>query len=153
MREGDIRDMSMSSNAEVQTGAYPSLSRELPPKAQEDSQRTDGIGDVLDYYFKRIDPKVADSFTKEQRKALRSILARRRIARHAVEVRRFLRFGHNRYYFLLLAGRERRAYEGVLSKDKAKRSSFHARSLVAGLLAGVALAVALNHFVGLAIVP
>lgn len=142
-----------SSSAEDLAGGHPSLRSELPPQAQAESRRSVGNGDVLSYYFKRIDPRVAASFSKEQRKALRSILAKRRIARHAVEVRRFLRFGHDRYYFLLLAGRERRAYEGVLPKDKAKRSSFHFRSVFAGLLAGVALAAALKHFTGIEIIP
>jgi len=145
--------MTGSSFADDITGAAPLLQSELQMPAEANTRRTDEAEDVLAHYFKRIDPQVAASFTPAQRKALRSILAKRRIARHAVEVRRFLRFGRDRYYFLLLAGRERRAYEGVLAQEKTKRSSLHLRSLVAGLVAGVALVAALKHFIGFDILP
>jgi len=145
--------MNSSSYAEDRTGADPSLQSELQMPVEDSARRNEADGDVLGYYFNRIDPTIAASFTKDQRKALRSILAKRRIARHAVELRRSLRFGRDRFYVIFLAGKERRAYEGMLPKDKAKRSALHLRSLVAGLLAGVALAAALKHFIGFDIIP
>ena len=78
--------MNSSSYAEDRTGSSLPLPGELQAPAGDDLRRSDGQEDVLGYYFKRIDPEVAASFTKEQRKALRAILAKRRIARLALTI-------------------------------------------------------------------
>ena len=75
----------------------------------------------IDHYFKRIDPRVAASFTAEQRDAIKAMFGARGMAQHAVEVRRSLPIGRRRYYLVLLLGRERRTLgrlsrEGALSK-------------------------------------
>lgn len=63
----------------------------------------------FEHYFKRIDPRVAASFTEEQRQAIRSMFDGRMAAhQHAVDLRRSLGFGRSRFYFVFLLGRERR---------------------------------------------
>lgn len=63
----------------------------------------------LDHYLKRIDPKVATSFTAPQRQAIRTMLGTRGTNRHAVDLRRSIAFGRSRYYLILLLGREHRS--------------------------------------------
>ncbi|HEY9549687.1 MAG TPA: hypothetical protein VIR45_09315 [Kiloniellaceae bacterium] len=70
----------------------------------------------LDHYFKRVDPRVAASFTPEQCEAIKSMFGGRGIARHAVEIRRSLPIGRGRYYLVLLLGRERRTFDRLYSE-------------------------------------
>lgn len=70
----------------------------------------------LDHYFKRIDPRIAASFTAEQREAIKTMFGARGIARHAVEIRRSLPIGRGRYYLVLLLGRERRSIARLYSE-------------------------------------
>lgn len=63
----------------------------------------------LDHYLKRIDPKVAASFTAPQRQAIRTMLGTRGTNRHAVDFRRSFALGRSRYYAVLLLGREHRS--------------------------------------------
>lgn len=75
----------------------------------------------IDHYFKRIDPRVAATFTGEQREAIKTMFGARGMAQHSVEVRRSLPIGRRRYYLVLLLGRERRTFgrlysEGAISK-------------------------------------
>lgn len=65
--------------------------------------------EVLKHYLRRVDPEVADSFTPEQREAIKTMLGNRGIARHAVEIRHSLPFGRRRFYMVLLMGREQRS--------------------------------------------
>ncbi len=72
-------------------------------------------------YFQRIDPAVADSFTSEQRAALRLMFGGRAPGRHLVDFRRSLPLFGQRIYLVLLFGKERRsldrlAREGMLSR-------------------------------------
>ena len=62
----------------------------------------------LAHYFRRIDPAVAASFTKEQRRALRTMFGDRGATRHAVDVRCTFPIGWRRFYLVLLLGRDRR---------------------------------------------
>ena len=64
---------------------------------------------LLDHYFKRIDPKVAASFSAPQRQALRTILGMRGLSSHTIELRRNIAMGRSRYYLVLLFGRDHRA--------------------------------------------
>jgi hypothetical protein len=64
----------------------------------------------LDHYFKRIDPRVAASFTPEQCDAIKSMFGARGIAKHSIELRRSLPIGRGRFYLVLLMGRERRTF-------------------------------------------
>jgi len=85
-----------------------------PPLSQDlASQDRDAF---LDHYFKRIDPKVAESFSAEQCEAIKTMFGARGIAQHSVEVRRSLPVGRGRYYLVLLIGRERRTF-GRLYRD------------------------------------
>lgn len=88
------------------------------PDAKPDSHanndsaaKNDNADPFLANYFRRIDPKTAESFNEEQRAAIRTMFASRDIAKHAVEVRQTLGFGRKRFYLIFLLGRERRAYE------------------------------------------
>jgi plasmid stabilization system protein ParE len=137
-----------SSYAEQPAISHPPLDGELPSRLPDHKAE-----DVLAYHFRRIDPKVAVSFTRDQRNALRSILAMRKIARHAIEVRRTMRVGRHRYYLLFLAGRERRAYEGALPQSRKRRPALHIGSVAFGLVAAFVVATALKHLIGFDIIP
>jgi hypothetical protein len=64
-----------------------------------------------------------------------------------------MRVGRHRYYLLLLAGRERRAYEGVLPQSRKRRPALHIGSVAFGLLAAFVVATALKHLIGFDIIP
>lgn len=102
----------------------------------------------LDNYLKRIDPRVAASFTAEQRRAIRSMFDGRAARRHRVDIRHSWGFGHHRFYFVLLGGRERR----LLPKSRPQSALSHITTLAGylaltgGLLA--ALAVIVYHLKG-----
>jgi hypothetical protein len=63
------------------------MALEEPAGATGKTARQDDSDQVLEHYFRRIDP---------------------RVARHAVEVRRDFGLGLNRYYLVFLLGRDRR---------------------------------------------
>ncbi len=72
-------------------------------------------------YFARIDRATADSFTPDQRAALKLMFAGRGPGRHWIDVRRSLPLFGRRIYLVLLMGRERRTLErlrreGVISR-------------------------------------
>ncbi len=64
--------------------------------------------EFLAHYFRRIDPAVAASFTKEQRHAIRTMFGDRGATRHAVDVRYTFPLGWRRFYLVFLLGRDRR---------------------------------------------
>ncbi|WP_193366626.1 hypothetical protein [Pelagibius marinus] len=78
----------------------------------------------IDHYFKRIDPRLAETFTPEQREAIKTMFGARGMAQHAVEIRRSLPIGRRRYYLVLLLGRERRTF-GRLNREGAISGSFN----------------------------
>jgi len=84
----------------------------------------------LDYYFRRIDPRVAASFTAEQRQAIKTMFDGRKVRRHPVDIRRSIGFGRHRVYLVMLAGRERR----LLPQSK-RADAFAAVSSILGYLA------------------
>ena len=91
---------------------------------------------LLDHYFKRIDPKVAASFSAPQRQALRTILGMRGPSNHTIELRRSIAMGRSRYYLVLLIGRDHRAL-ARLHREKVpsgSRSAFHYLGLILLLL-------------------
>ena len=63
----------------------------------------------LDHYFKRIDPQVAASFNPAQLDAIKTMFGGRGVNRHAVDLRRRFAIGRNRFYLVLLIGRENRS--------------------------------------------
>lgn len=88
-----------------------STARDFKRKA-DSSPNNDNAEFFLSQYFRRIDPKIADSFTEEQRSAIKTMFSNRGVAaQHSLEVRRTLSFGRKRFYLIFLLGRERRAYE------------------------------------------
>lgn len=58
--------------------------------------------------MKRLPPHLRDSFSEEQLDALRIAFGARRWGRHAIDLRGTLPFGRSRFYFVLLAGHNRR---------------------------------------------
>ena len=88
-----------------------STARDYKRKA-DSSPNNDNAEFFLSHYFRRIDPKVAESFTEEQRSAIKTMFSNRNVStHHSLEVRRTLAFGRKRFYLIFLFGRERRAYE------------------------------------------
>lgn len=73
------------------------------------------------HYFKRIDPKLAASFTPDQCAAIKAMFGARGVAKHAVELRRSIPIGRRRYYMVLLMGRERRAFDRLFSEGAISR--------------------------------
>ncbi|WP_147274812.1 hypothetical protein [Ferruginivarius sediminum] len=63
------------------------------------------------YYFERVDPEVAASFTPAQRRAIKLMFGARARAKHDIDVRRSIGLLGRRYYFVLLGGVERRDKE------------------------------------------
>ena len=64
--------------------------------------------EFLAHYFRRIDPAVAASFTKEQRHAIRAMFRDRGATRHVVDVRCTFPLAWRRFYLVFLLGRDRR---------------------------------------------
>ena len=91
---------------------------------------------LLDHYFKRIDPKVAASFTAPQRQALRTILGMRGQSNHTIELRRNFAMGRSRYYLVFLLGRDHRALARLHREQmpSGSRSAFHYLGLILLLL-------------------
>lgn len=67
------------------------------------------VDTFLDHYFKRIDPEVAASFSKAQCEAMKVMFGARVLRRHSLDFRPTLSLGRDRFYMVLLAGRDRRA--------------------------------------------
>src|SRR3546814_3400382 len=92
--------------------------RAHPPAADASAEDTSPAerDPFLDHYFRRIDPRVAASFSPEQRDAIKAMFGARGVARHTVEIRRSLPIGRGRYYLVLLLGRERRTVGRLYSE-------------------------------------
>jgi hypothetical protein len=86
--------------------AVPSASPATVPHRPRASRLSDD--DFLAHYFRRIDPAVAASFTKEQRRAIRTMFGDRGATRHAIDVRCTFPLGWRRCYLVFLLGRDRR---------------------------------------------
>ncbi len=91
-------------------------------KARRSEARNASDQAFLDHYFRRLAPEVAASFSAEQRDAIVAMFGARRIARHAVEVRRSVPFpGGWRLYLVFLLGRERRTISRLYSPGMVSR--------------------------------
>jgi hypothetical protein len=98
----------------------------------------------IDHYFKRIDPRVAASFSPDQCEAIKTMFGARGIAKHSVEVRRSLPIGRGRYYLVLLFGRERRTFGRLYSEGAVgSTSNLVGYAVTAGLWMIPAVATAL----------
>jgi hypothetical protein len=78
----------------------------MAPRRRRASRLSDD--DFLAHYFRRIDPAVAASFTKEQRHAIRTMFGDRGATRHAIDIRCTFPLGWRRCYLVFLLGRDRR---------------------------------------------
>ena len=59
-------------------------------------------------FLARVPREVAGSFTADQLHAVQRALGMRYVMDHAIDLRRTLRLPWGRYYFVVLAGRDRR---------------------------------------------
>ena len=84
-------------------------------------RRAPSQNDVLDHYLKRVDPRVAASFTEPQRDAIKSMLGSRGMAKHAVEIRHSVPFAKWRFYTVLLMGKEQRPLHRLRGESAASR--------------------------------
>lgn len=100
-------DVQSSSLSAAEGAAAPLNKAPLSPAAKDP---------FIDHYFKRIDPRVAGTFSPEQCEAIKTMFGARGIAKHSVEVRRSLPIGRGRYYLVLLIGRERRTMGRLYSE-------------------------------------
>ncbi len=121
-------------------------------------ERRGGLSDdeFLAHYFKRIDPRIAESFTPQQRAALVTMFAGRGVAKHRVEIRRTIPFGRRRYYLVFLMGRERRAYERLFSEGEISHSLTWVGYLATAALwltPVILLAVVLQTVFGISLLP
>lgn len=91
----------------TKVGVKPAADREIP-RQRALVRRSDD--EFLNHYFRRIDPAVAASFTKEQRTAIRTMFGDRGATRHAVDVRCTFPLGWRRFYLVLLMGHDRRKF-------------------------------------------
>lgn len=90
---------------------------------QTEDQSAAGQRDpFIEHYFKRIDPKMAASFSEEQCAAIKQMFGARGVAKHAVELRRSIPIGRRRFYLVLLMGREQRTFNRLFSEGTATRS-------------------------------
>src|SRR3546814_14355688 len=80
--------------------------RAHPPAADASAEDTSPAerDPFLDHYFRRIDPRVAASFSPEHRDAIKEMFGARGVARHPVEIPRPLPTGPARSHFVLLPG-------------------------------------------------
>lgn len=75
----------------------------------------------IDHYFRRIDPRLAATFTAEQREAIKTMFGARGIARHTIELRRSMPIGRKRFYIVFLFGRERRTFSRLYGDGSISR--------------------------------
>lgn len=97
----------VASPSRFQTTANPSTTNLSTTHPARRSQRISD-DEFLAHYFRRIDPAVAASFTKDQRHALRLMFGDRGATRHAVDMRCTFPLGWRRFYLVFLLGRDRR---------------------------------------------
>lgn len=106
--------------ADIEFGSR--ISNQAFPSRAEEKDANHKSGDaILTHYLKRLDPKVASSFTEHQREALKSLLGARGMTRHSVEIRRSLRFGKRRFYLVFLLGDDTRSRNRLI---RSRQSSF-----------------------------
>ncbi len=111
MYRGKQLEVAAGPAAGVESGrpaALPANSHSLPTTApsRRDARLSDD--EFLAHYFRRLDPAVAASFTKEQRHAIRTMFGDRGATRHAVDVRCTFPLAWRRFYLVFLLGRDRR---------------------------------------------
>ncbi|MFC3609271.1 3-phosphoshikimate 1-carboxyvinyltransferase [Stutzerimonas tarimensis] len=102
----------------------------------------------------RLPEDLQNSFTPEQLAALKVAFGARSWGRHKVDLRGTLRFGRWRYYFVFLAGRNRRDLSR-LERDLSRGAKAMMLSLVllGLLLAGLGLLYLIKSALGIDIFP
>jgi hypothetical protein len=113
------------------------------------------------FVLSHVEPEVIASLTEHQFNSIRDALEKSRpITRHPIDIRGILPLFFVRYYFVLLAGRDRRQKTG--DRERGRRSGLSAMLGVSLLLTLVALPVtilmlaagyALKTFLGIDLMP
>lgn len=99
------------------------------------AERNAGPDDFIDHCFRRIDKRVAASFTAEQRAAIRTMFEGRGATRHPVDLRTSLPLGRRRYYLVFLMGRDRRRrFHGATEARRVLRDLIGTGLLATGIL-------------------
>ncbi len=95
------------------------------PKGRRAATRRPSDQAFLDHYLKRLDPKVADSFSETQKQAIWTLFGARGIAKHAIELRRALPLpGGRRFYMVFLCGREQRGITRLHGHGESSRLTY-----------------------------
>src|SRR5271157_1166070 len=99
------------------------------------SPRSRGTEAFIKRFLSRLPPDAANSFSAAQLAAVQRAFGMRYAVDHAVDMRRSIRLPWGRYYFILIAGRDRQGFE---------RSAMRAVGVLAGasLLALSVLSIA-----------
>lgn len=109
---------------------------------------------VIKALLDKVPASVRDSFTEEQLLGLKVALGARKWGRHALDVRGVLRLGRFRYYYVLLAGRERR--ELSRQEKKMRRMVLAAASaifLTVSTLFGLLILYLIKSALGINLIP
>ncbi len=109
-------------------------------------RRAPSQGDVLDHYLKRMDPRVAASFSETQRDAIMAMLGTRGMTKHVVEIRHSIPLAKWRFYTVLLMGKEQRPLhrlrgEGAVSRPFNLLVYICLAALLGAAVVGVAVAL------------
>ncbi len=93
----------------------------------------------IQHILERMPKDVADSFTEEQLAHINTALAGRHWGNHKLDLRGTISLWKNRYYFVLLGGKDKRDYSRVQSKVgrffiASVTTAFLAISIILGLI-------------------
>lgn len=109
------------------------------------SEKQNSSDTFIKHYFSRISPRVAATFTDEQKHAIKQMFGARGYAQHPVELRRSIPFGRNRFYLIFLLGRERRAYERLKTEGQASGYISYVLASAFWIAPAILIAVLFNY--------
>ncbi|MDF5736939.1 MULTISPECIES: hypothetical protein [unclassified Nostoc] len=87
------------------------------------------IDPIFERLFSKISPKIADSFTDEQVKAIQKGFGSQVVTRHSLDIRLSIPIPGLRFYLVLLAGSERRSQQR-LQNEKGKYPIFNGGNII-----------------------
>ncbi|MEH2412291.1 hypothetical protein [Nostoc sp.] len=87
------------------------------------------IDPIFERLFSKISPKIADSFTDEQLKAIQRGFGSQAGSRHSLDIRVSVPIPGLRFYLVLLAGSERRSQQR-LQNEKGRYPLFNAGNII-----------------------
>ncbi|MEH1935379.1 MAG: hypothetical protein V7L14_17115 [Nostoc sp.] len=87
------------------------------------------IDPIFERLFSKISPKIADSFTDEQLKAIQRGFGSQVLTRHSLDIRVSVPIPGLRFYLVLLAGSERRSQQR-LQNEKGRYPVFNTGNII-----------------------